>query len=102
MKAAMDSIPDSKQADVVGTFNYVRAINMAMSFMIEGADSKDQVQSQSSIAFAGRTTENGKMKLQMVLPKKHLQEIQSVFKKFIPLMEKQQREMREKQTSNQS
>jgi hypothetical protein len=102
MKAAMDSIPDSKQADVVGTFNYVRAINMAMSFMIEGADSKDQVQSQSSIAFAGRTTENGKMKLQMVLPKKHLQEIQSAFMKFIPLMEKQQKELREKQTSNQS
>ena len=102
MKAAMDSIPDSKQADVVGTFNYVRAINMAMSFMIEGADSQDQVQSQSSIAFAGRTTENGKVKFQMVLPKKHLQEIQSVFKKFIPLMEKQQREQREKQRSEQS
>ena len=102
MKAAMDAIPESKQADVVGTFNYVRAINMAMSFMIEGADSQDQVQSQSSIAFAGRTTENGKMKFQMVLPKKHLQEIQSVFKTFIPLMEKQQKELREKQTSDQS
>ncbi len=102
MKAAMDSIPDSKQADAVGTFNYVRAINMAMSFMIEGADSQDQVQSQSSIAFAGRTTENGKVKFQMVLPKKHLQEIQSVFKKFIPLMEKQQREQREKQRSEQT
>ena len=102
MKPAMDAIPESKQADVVGTFNYVRAINMAMSFMIEGADSADQVQSQSSIAFAGRTTEKGKMKLQIVMPKKHLQEIQSAFKKLIPIMEKQQREQREKQRSEQS
>ena len=102
MKAAMDAIPGSEQADAVGTFNYVRAINMATRFMVEGADSADQVQTQSSIAFAGRTTENGKMKLQYVLPKKHLQEIQSAFKKFIPLMEKQQREQREKQRSEQS
>jgi len=102
MKAAMDAIPGSEQADAVGTFNYVRAINMATRFMVEGADSADQVQTQSSIAFAGRTTENGKMKLQYVLPKKHLQEIQSAFKKFIPLMEKQQREQGEKQRSEQS
>ena len=102
MKAAMDSIPDSKQADVVGTFNYVRMLNMVTRFIGESAEAKDQVQSQSSIAFAGRTTENGKMKLQYVLPKKHLQEIQSAFKKFIPLMEKQQREQREKQRSEQT
>jgi hypothetical protein len=102
MKAAMDAIPESKQADVVGTFNYVHAINMVIRFIADGADSADQVQSQSSIAFAGRTTENGKMKVQYVLPKKHLQEIQSVFKKFIPLMEKQQKAQREKQQSEQS
>lgn len=102
MKAAMDAIPGSGQADVVGTFNYVRVLNMATRFMIEGADSADQVSTQSGIAFAGRTTENGKMKLQMVLPKKHLQEIQSAFKTLIPLMEKQQREQREKQRSEQS
>ncbi len=102
MKAAMDAIPGSGQADVVGTFNYVRVLNMATRFMIEGADSADQVSTQSGIAFAGRTTENGKVKFQMVLPKKHLQEIQSAFKTLIPLMEKQQREQREKQRSEQS
>jgi len=102
MKAAIDAIPESKQADVVGSFNYVRAINMVTRFMIEGADSADQVSTQSGIAFAGRTTENGKVKFQMVLPKKHLQEIQSAFKTLIPLMEKQQREQREKQRSEQS
>jgi len=102
MKAAIDSIPGSEQADAVGTFNYARAINMVTRFIAEGADSSDQVQSQSGIAFAGRATEHGKLKLQMVLPKKHLQEIQSAFKTLIPLMEKQQREMREKQRSGQS
>jgi len=102
MKAAMDAIPESRRADVVGTFNYVRALNMVSRFVAEGADSPDQVPTQSGIAFAGRTTENGKMKLQMVLPKKHLQEIQSAFKKFIPLMEKQHKEQREKQRSEQS
>jgi hypothetical protein len=102
MKAAMDAIPESKQADVVGTFNYVRALNMVSRFVAEGGDSPDQVPTQSGIAFAGRTTENGKMKLQMVLPKKHLQEIQSAFKTFIPLMEKQHKEQMEKQRSEQS
>ena len=102
MKAAMDAIPGSKQADAVGTFNYVRALNMATRFMIEGEDSPDQVSTQSGIAFAGRTTEAGKVKLQMVLPKKHLQEIQSAFKTLIPLMEKQHKEQREKQLSEQS
>ena len=102
MKAAMNAIDGSEQADVVGTFNYVCALNMVTRFMVEGADSQDQVQSHGGIAFAGRTTEDGKMKFQMVLPKKHLQEIQSAFMRFIPLMEKQQREMREKQRSGQS
>jgi hypothetical protein len=102
MKAAMDAIPESKQADVVGTFNYVRALNMVSRFIVEGADSPNQVSTQSGIAFACRTTENGKIKLQMVLPKKHLQEIQSAFKTFIPLMEKQHKEQMEKQRSDQS
>ena len=102
IKAAMDAIPGSERADTVGTFNYVRALNMVTRFIVEGADSPDQVSTQSGIAFAGRATEDGKLKLQMVLPKKHLQEIQSAFKKLIPLMEKQQREMREKQRSEQS
>ncbi len=102
IKAAMDAIPGSEQADAVGTFNYARAINMVTRFIAEGADSSDQVSTHSGIAFAGRATEHGKLKLQMVMPKKHLQEIQAAFKTLIPVMEKQQREMREKQRSGQS
>ena len=105
MKAAMDMMPGSEQADVVGTFNYVRVLNMVSRFIVEDANSISQIPTQSGIAFAGRTTENGKMTLQMVLPKKHLQEIQSAFKTFIPLiekMEKQQKEQMEKQRSQQT
>jgi hypothetical protein len=102
MKAAMDSIPNIKQADAIGTINYARAIEMAFGFMPfpEGIDiSQIKVQSSSNIAFAGRTTDEGKMAVSIVMPKKHLQEIQSVFKTVIPQIEKQQREMREKNRS---
>ncbi len=102
MKAAMDAIYGSKQADAIGTINYARAIEMALGFMPlpEGVDTSQlKVQSKSNIAFAGRTTDEGKMAVSIVMPKKHLQEIQSVFKTMIPQIEKQQREMREKQRS---
>ena len=105
MKAALDVISESDQADVIGTINYVRAIKMAFGFMPlpEGFDTTQlKVETKSNIAFAGRTTAEGKLALQIVLPKKHLQEIQSVFKTLIPQIEKQQREMREKQRSGQS
>ena len=104
MKAALEAIPDSDKDDVVGTLNYVRAIN-TFGFMIFQGDAditQLNVESKSNIAFAGRTTEDGIMKLQIVMPKKHLQEIQTAFKKLIPLIEKQQRELREKQKSDQS
>jgi hypothetical protein len=102
MKAAMKSIPDSEQADAVGTFNYVRALNMATGFFAGGVEMPSQASSQCGIAFACRTVEDGKAKLQIVLPKKHLQEIQSAFKTLIPQIEKQQKEMMEKQSSSQS
>ena len=100
MKAALDVIPDSDQADVIGTINYVRAINMAFGFMPlpDGVDTTQlKVATKSNIAFAGRTTAEGKLALQIVLPKKHLQEIQSAFKKLIPQIEKQQKELQKKQ-----
>jgi len=105
MKAAMDAMPDSKQADAVGTLNYARVFEMAFGFMPlpEGVDmSQFKVESKSNIAFAGRTTDQGKMAVNIVMPKKHLQEIQSVFKTMIAQIEKQQKEMREKQRSGQS
>jgi hypothetical protein len=90
IKAAIDAMPNSKQADAIGTINYARAIELGLGFMPlpEGVDtSQIKVQSSSNIAFVGRTTDEGKLALNVVMPKKHLQEIQSVFKQFIPIME---------------
>jgi hypothetical protein len=97
IKAAMDAIPNSRQADAVGTINYARMIKMALGFMPLPADvdtSQIKVESSSNIAFAGKTTDEGKLAVNIVMPKKHLQEIQSVFKQFIPIMEQQHQQQK--------
>ncbi len=99
-KAALAAIPGSDKADVVGTLNYVRAINMAFSFMPfpEGVDTTElKVETKSNIAFAGRTTDRGQLAMQIVLPKEHLLEIKSVFENIIPKIKEQERLQREKQ-----
>jgi hypothetical protein len=104
IRTALEAIGESEEADVIGTINYVRAITMALGFMPLPEDfdrTQLKVASKSNIAFAGRTTDDGKLAVQIVLPKKHLQEIQSVFKILIPQIEKQQRELREKHRSEQ-
>jgi hypothetical protein len=99
MKAALAAIPQSQQADAVGTFNYVRLLNMVLGAMhTPGGEStvKLDVPTTSNIAFAARTTSDGVLKMQMVLPKEHLVEIQSAFKTLsafktpIPQIKKQE------------
>ena len=80
------------QADAVGTFNYVRMLNMVMGAMpLPGAAEpvKLDVPTTSCVAFAGRTTAPGALSVQLVLPKQHLVEIQSAFKTLIPQIQKQ-------------
>jgi len=99
MKAAMDTIPDSGQVDLVGTLNYVRMLNMVSAFMPmpDGADfPKIDVPTKSNIAFAGRSAD-GRMTFRMALPKQHLMEIKSAFEKFIPQIEQQQKKQKEQQ-----
>lgn len=100
MKAALAAIPASDQADAVGTFNYVRMLNIATGFMpLPGGVSppKVQVPTKSNVAFAGRTTADGKLEIQMALPKEHLQEIKSAFQSLIPEIKKQEELQRQKQ-----
>ncbi|MHC4119785.1 MAG: hypothetical protein ACYSWO_19990 [Planctomycetota bacterium] len=100
MKAALAAIDDSDQADVVGTLNYARAIRMGFNFMPlpEGVERpKVTAETRSNIAFAGRTTDEGKLAMQIVLPKDHLLEIKSVFDSIIPQIKEQERLQREKQ-----
>ncbi len=104
MKAALDAIPNSSQADAVGTFNYVRMLNMASGIMrVPGSESSVQLEvpTESNIAFASRTTE-GKMTLQMALPKKHLLEIKTAFETLIPQLEQQAKELQKQQSPEQS
>lgn len=98
MKAALDAIPDSGQADLVGTLNYVRMLNMVSAFMFmpDGANfPKIDVPTKSNIAFAGRSAD-GRMTFRIALPKQHLLEIKSAFEKFIPQIEQQQKQQRQK------
>ena len=100
MKAALKVIPDSNQADVIGTVNYVRVLNMALGFMPLPGDvdrAQLKVPTDSNVAFAGRTTAEGKMTLQMALPKKHLQEIKSAFENLILKIGEQEKLQRQKQ-----
>jgi hypothetical protein len=100
MRAALDAIPASRQADAVGTLNYVRMLNMvlgAMPMPQGAAGVKLDVPTTSNIAFAGRTTAPGVLNVQMVLPKTHLVEIQSAFKTLIPQIKKQEELQRQEQ-----
>ena len=100
IRAALAAIDDSDKADVVGTLNYVRAINMVFGFMPfpGGVDMSDlKVESKSNIAFAGRTTDQGQLSLQIVLPKQHVLEIKSVFENIIPKIKEQEQKLKEEQ-----
>jgi len=100
MKAALDAIPNSKQADCVGTLNYIRMLNMASAFMVMPGGVKFpqlDVPTKSNIAFASRTAD-GRITLQMALPKQHLLEIKSAFEKLIPQIEQQQKQQRKQKT----
>jgi len=99
MKAALEAIPNSGQADAVGTINYVRLLNLAFRFMSTGDASMPQfdVPSRSNIAFSGLTA-GGKTTLQLVLPKKHLLELKAVIEKI----EQQKKLERQKKKSMQS
>jgi hypothetical protein len=98
MKAALDMIPESKEAEAVGTFNYVRILNMLpkMMFGSDGADlSTLNVQTKSNVAFASGI-DDGKIIMQMAMPKMHLLEIKSAFETIIPQIKKQEELQRQK------
>jgi len=99
-KAALDVLDNGDKADVVGTFNFVRYMQMVAGFMATAAGAEVpefDTPTESNIAFAGRTTEAGNLAFQIVMPKAHLLETKSVFENVIPKIEEQQRLQRQKQ-----
>ena len=99
MKAALEVLGEGDKADVVGTFNFVRYMELVAGFMASaaGADAPEvEASTESNIAFAGRTTDAGNMAFQIVMPKEHLLETKSVFENVIPKIKEQERLKREK------
>ena len=100
MKAALEAIANSGQADVVGTINIVRYLRMVSGFMAAAGDVKVSplnVATESNIAFAGRTTTDGKVAFQLAMPKEHLLEIKSAGEIF----DRQMKEMKKLQKQKQ-
>ena len=100
MKAALEVLGNGDKADVVGTFNFVRYMEMVAGFIaaIEEVDMPElDIPTESNIAFAGRTTEAGNLAFQIVMPKEHMLETKSVFENIIPKIKEQERLKRQKQ-----
>ncbi|OHB60389.1 MAG: hypothetical protein A2167_07200 [Planctomycetes bacterium RBG_13_46_10] len=87
MKAAMTLLPQSDRAEFVGTFNFLQYFGIITAFMPIPIPKMD-IPTKSNIAFTGKAG-NGKMSLEVALPKEHLMEISSFFQK----MHQQQQEM---------
>jgi hypothetical protein len=74
-------IVDSNQAQVFGTYNYLRALQMTAGFvpmMPFSTDGLKQISSKSDIAFAAGAG-SGSVWLNIAVPKQHILEIKSAF-----------------------
>jgi hypothetical protein len=103
MKAALEVLGNSDKADVVGTFNFARYMQMVAGFIAtaSGAEMPPiDTPTASNIAFAGRTTEAGNLAFQIVMPKEHLLETKSIFEDVIPKIKEQERKQKEKAQAN--
>ena len=99
IKAALGVIPNSKQAEAVGTYNYVRILNMLPKMILEPDEAnlvKLNVPTKSNIAFAGGL-DDGNIMMQIAMPKQHLLEIKTAFETIIPHIKKQEELKRQKQ-----
>jgi general secretion pathway protein G len=80
VKAALALIPQASKADFVGTYNFLRVSGMFGAMMPVPMPRLD-VPTKSNIAFAGKVGD-GKMAIEIALPKQHLTEIMSAIQKL--------------------
>ena len=73
IKSALTLLPDAGSADFMATYNLMRVFKMAMSMAPVPMPQMD-VPTKSNIVFAGKIG-NGRMAVQIALPKEHLTEI---------------------------
>jgi len=86
MKAALTLLPEADKADFVVTYNFLRLFKMATAMVPVPIPQMD-IPTKSNIVFAGKAG-NGKMVVDIALPKEHLMEIMAAFMKM-----KQQQQM---------
>jgi hypothetical protein len=77
VKAALALLPQPNKADFVGTYNYVRMLNMATTMAPVPMPEMD-IPTKSNLAFAGKIG-GGKMALEVAVPKEHLTELTAAF-----------------------
>ncbi|UCE48423.1 MAG: hypothetical protein JSW47_22865, partial [Phycisphaerales bacterium] len=98
-KDSLAVLDNADQADVVGTFNLVRYMQLVAGFIAATGDvevPQFDVTTESNVAFAGRTTEAGNAVFQIVMPKQHLLETKSVVENVIKKIEQQVKDKQKK------
>jgi hypothetical protein len=91
VQAALPLIPEAKNANFFGTYNYVRAIQMALAFVPMPVPAPQvEVQSQSNIAFAGDIG-NGRLLIDIAVPKQQVLEIKEIITQMQQKMQPQQK-----------
>jgi len=91
MKAALTLLPEADKADFVVTYNFLRLFKM-MTAMVPVPIPQMDFPTKSNIVFAGKAG-NGKMVVDIALPKEHLTEIMAAFQ----MIQQQQMIMQQKQ-----
>jgi hypothetical protein len=85
MKSALALLKGRGRTDFVGTFNYIRLLNMVFSMMPQLPNGSEMplidMTSKSNLAFAGNLSK-GKMTIRAALPKEHIKEVVALFGKI--------------------
>jgi hypothetical protein len=95
VQAAMQLLPDAKNAEFFMTYNYLRVLQMVTALTPIPIPQMD-VPTQSDIVIAGDIG-NGKLQASVAVPKQHVLEIMTVFMK----MQQEQEKMKEQQQPQQ-
>jgi hypothetical protein len=77
VQAALSLLPDAQKAQVFGTYNILRLMQLGMAFVPIPLPSVD-ASTQSGIAFAGDIG-GGKLLVNVAIPKQHVQELMQFF-----------------------
>jgi hypothetical protein len=98
MKTALTLLPEADKADFVLTYNFLRLFKMVGAFSpMPMPMLQMDIPTKSNFVFAGKAG-NGKMVVDIALPKEHLTEIMTVF----ITMQQQKMQMQQNQKSPES